>query len=714
MTKPVKKLRPFSSIFLLLLLLLLLAAGLSPAISAQELGFKILPGAALPLNRNLYDAGFGIGGGLDFTPGGFLSFVGVGLSGTYAMPQVRDGSQLSVAEGGLGPFFRLRLGDRFGLSAGAQVNYFNRTWGNQSQGGISFGPWAEAFFRLSPYLSLIAHGGYTEYPGEKPFRVVTAGGGIRVNILELVRPQTRVSGEKVVQNMIFPVSFAWYGDNPIAMVRVTNNEPNDITAVNLSFFLERYMSQPTLTVGIPRLKAGESADLPVTALFNASMLDLVDNINTNALVTIRYRSLGSAKTAELPVRMPIYHRNAMSWDDDRRAVSFVSAQDMAARLFARHVAGITEKRLRPGINRNMQYALGLLEALNLYGISYVIDPTSSYVEMSGDSGSLDSLNYPYQTLFYRGGDCDDLSILFCSLLEVLGIETAFITIPGHIYMAFDSGEKVPGTFSNMVPGAILDPDRGFIYYGGKAWVPLEITIPAEGFFRAWRTGVREWDDDTGAIYPLKEAWQVYPPVSVADASGWSPALPAEDAVTAAVEASLDRFGEYALRSQAQVLEAQLRSGAGADTRNRLGGLYGQGGMLARAAEEFNKVRNSDAQVNLANITYIQGRYREARDAYQTVLRSEPNHALACLGLARAAYELQDFAAVDAAWQNLKRINPALAGCYRYLNSFGEWSGRPVSYADRLGSVMWAPLGALAAGGDPLPDTGGLVKMLSGE
>jgi hypothetical protein len=84
-------------------------------------------------------------------------------------------------------------------------------------------------------------------------------------------------------------------------------------------------------------------------------------------------------------------------------------------------------------------ALALFEALNVYGINYMIDPASTYVEMSENASSLDSLNYPYQTLAYRGGDCDDLSILFCSLLEALNIDTAFITVPGHIYMAFDVG-----------------------------------------------------------------------------------------------------------------------------------------------------------------------------------------------------------------------------------------------------------------------------------
>jgi hypothetical protein len=189
----------------------------------------------------------------------------------------------------------------------------------------------------------------------------------------------------------------------VATVRITNHEPNAITGVNVSFFMEQYMNAPTLSAQLPRLGPGETAEVPVTALFNESMLNLTENSNANARVLVEYRSLGSRRQAELALGMPIYHRNAMTWDDDRRAASFVSSRDPAARLFSRYTASLAEGRMRPGIKRNIQYALALFEALNVYGVNYVIDPASSYVELSGGNGSLDSLNYPYQTLFYRGG-----------------------------------------------------------------------------------------------------------------------------------------------------------------------------------------------------------------------------------------------------------------------------------------------------------------------
>jgi hypothetical protein len=187
-----------------------------------------------------------------------------------------------------------------------------------------------------------------------------------------------------------------------------------------------------------------------------------------------------------------------------------------------------------------------MEALNLYGINYVIDPASSYMELSENADVLDSLNYPYQTLMYRGGDCDDLSILFCSLLEVLGVDTAFITIPGHIYCAFAAISQ-----DEMALEFWLGQNStNLIEYGGKLWVPVEITIPGEGFSRAWRAGMREWEQFTPqtatappvrAIYPMRDSWELYRPVSVPGAGERLPDLPEEREIVRRFTAEMRRL-----------------------------------------------------------------------------------------------------------------------------------------------------------------------------
>jgi hypothetical protein len=66
----------------------------------------------------------------------------------------------------------------------------------------------------------------------------------------------------------------------------------------------------------------------------------------------------------------------------------------------------------------------------------------------------------------------------------IGVETAFITVPGHIYAAFAlkaSEEETRKTFSTAVD---------LIFRNGVAWIPVEITIFQESFEKAWQTGAK--------------------------------------------------------------------------------------------------------------------------------------------------------------------------------------------------------------------------------
>jgi hypothetical protein len=180
------------------------------------------------------------------------------------------------------------------------------------------------------------------------------------------------------------------------------------------------------------------------------------------------------------------------------------------------------------------------------------------VEFSGNASAVDSLNYPYQTLYYRGGDCDDLSILYCAMLEALGIDTAFITIPGHIYCAFDVGIPVQDEGEKKGEGW---REEGLIEYGRKLWMPVEITAPGEGFYGAWRIGAREWRaaasgslttngsltanggpaGETRQIYPMRESWALYPPVTVPEAGDNLPEMPGEAEIARRFGEAMGRF-----------------------------------------------------------------------------------------------------------------------------------------------------------------------------
>jgi hypothetical protein len=97
----------------------------------------------------------------------------------------------------------------------------------------------------------------------------------------------------------------------------------------------------------------------------------------------------------------------------------------------------------------------------------------------------------------------------CSLLEALGIKTAFITIPGHIYIAFDSGVSIEDA-DRLIPG------RRYVVSNDRVWIPYEITLCTDTFDLALRTGYTQWvkAGDQAVLIPLQDAWTAFKAVSV--------------------------------------------------------------------------------------------------------------------------------------------------------------------------------------------------------
>ncbi|MCL2805695.1 MAG: transglutaminase-like domain-containing protein [Treponema sp.] len=507
----------------------------APCFSETSVSLRLAPALELPFELPQFSTIMGINASLDWAFINFNKFnIGLSAGGTVAIVPVQVGEPLILYEGNAGPFLRFRPFDRFSIRAGINAGIYQFTWGDVTGLKLTASASIGFEYHLFPFISIFAGGAYSfrVFTEGSPMASLSATVGIVLNLSELMNSRIRVNVEKSKQYRIFPVSWAWYENNPVAEVTITNEEPNTITDVRLSFFLDSYMGQPWTFAHLPRLAPGSSVEVPVTALFNEVMLSLTENVNANGIIQLQYRSLGSLKETILPIQMPIFHRNTLSWDDDRRAAAFVSPRDGSARIFARYVQNAVDLYYRSSSNvpsfrnapANVRYAAAMFEALRLYGISYVVVPTLSFVNMRADESALDNVSYPYETLYFRGGDCTYISILFCSLLEALNIETAFITIPGHLYMAFEVGDN------NWLAGS-----REIIELNGKRWLPVEITVPEEGFFRAWRIGARQWRNagEEAELFPIRECWEVYPAVTVTVSIDYPPEMPyAEDIVEA--------------------------------------------------------------------------------------------------------------------------------------------------------------------------------------
>ena len=409
--------------------------------------------------------------------------------------------------------YNLRISDRFALLVEADGGLWTLPADAKNQisgtSGPYFGGRFTADYYISPVFKAGLFGGYQNY-FYKPksfLQSVQAGLSFTINLTKTFSKTAGVKNLDLETQPLFPIFYAHYDNNNFGTVTFTNIEKNAITDVEVSVFIEQFMSVPKVLASFDKIAAGQDFSADLTAFLNESIMNQMQKQMTDAEITITYKSLGQANRYEERFFLQTLTRNSMSWEDDRRAAAFVSAKDGAVQRFARQITLALRDKIDSAPSANYLYANAVFQVLKAYGINYVIDPTSVF--STSDTVSVDFLQFPYQTLLYHGGDCDDLSILNCSLLEALGIQTAFITIPGHIYMAYDSG--LTASQADRVYG------KGkYIVQDDKIWIPFEITVPQDSFELGLKLGIREWNkySEEHNLIPIHEAWQEFKPVTV--------------------------------------------------------------------------------------------------------------------------------------------------------------------------------------------------------
>ena len=486
---------------------------------------------------------------------------------------------------------------------------------------------------------------------------------------------------------VFPVQYSWYSDNPFGTMDLTNDESGFVENVVVSILVPEFMSRPAVTLHLDRLEAGETVSIPLRTRFESSILEVTEARWADMVVMVEYDYLDERLSTEETVDIRIMDRNAMSWSDDARAASFITAKNPAVQRFATTVAGIVRNSEIKAVHLNFGIAMGLFEALRLQGISYVVDPTTPYAELSSDAGAVDYLQFPHQTLQNLGGGCDDLSILYTALLQAVGVNTAFITIPGHIFMAFDSGltyEEALKVFRNP---------QELIRWEGQAWIPVEITLVQEGFLKAWQTGANQWvrysDRFEAKLIPVQEAWQDYEPVGI-EASDTSGELLGRDDLPMIYQREMERFLSREMEPQIEALKSRIQSSGGTPAdKNRLGALYARFGMYDKAMEQFLPVADArqpylPSAVNAGNVYLLREQFTEAAGYFRRAL-AHGDSLPALVGLAQALHGTEDYSGADEAIAKVEERNADLAG--RLAAAYGTGNTTRAGIESSL--VLWS-------------------------
>ncbi|HUX37003.1 MAG TPA: tetratricopeptide repeat protein [Rectinemataceae bacterium] len=484
------------------------------------------------------------------------------------------------------------------------------------------------------------------------------------------------------ENAEIPPAFSsmqsYYSKNPIGKVTLVNTERQAITDIEVSFDQKGYMDAPTPSFSLPRLDAGASARVPLKAVFNAEVFKLSGGFKPmTGEVIVAYKRGGRPVEQRVAVNYDLYDKTAMTWDDDRKAAAFITTLDSALQNYAAFIGEAGKPSYLAGYNKAIQTTILTYDALRAIGMFYQEDPTAPFTRVQSDPSIVDFISMPRLTLKRHYGDCKNLTVLFCSLLEVRGLHTGFITVPGHIYPVVDTG--IPATEWRE-----LSPDRTMsLALGDSLWVPVEVTMldGRSDFLAVWRQAIDEWKQYEGkrAFYRTSEAQSVFSPVAVEDQDL---GLQYGDAT------ALAAYFRHDLEVQTGVVLAGYASAADASRDkkdyNKLGTVAARFGKLSDAEAAFGKAlkidpRYANALVNLANLSFARGDFAKAVDSYQaalTILGSPDKGSLA------AGTKVLTLVNLSKAWAAMK--NPQKSESYLALASSLD--------ANRVKSLGAIPLG----------------------
>ncbi len=308
---------------------------------------------------------------------------------------------------------------------------------------------------------------------------------------------------------VFPAMQSWYVKNPLAKIEVTNTENFPVKDVEITFLQKGFMDSPTTCTKIPELAPGEKREIPILASFNAEVFRNQGTTPLSGEITATYSAQGRAGDQRVSLGYDLHDKSAIIWDDDRKAAAFITPMDGALVNYGSYIRQISKDKIVPGYSETVQYACQLFYALGELGVLYQPKPLQPFDTVKGAVMALDSVNLPRDTLKSGTGDCSDLTVLYDTLLECVGIESAFITVPGHIYAAFHT--KVP----NRQFGDLNVARNMTISVGDSLWIPVEITMIGQAsFLDAWRKAIDEWqayekNPSARGFYLTSQAHELY-------------------------------------------------------------------------------------------------------------------------------------------------------------------------------------------------------------
>ncbi len=449
-------------------------------------------------------------------------------------------------------------------------------------------------------------------------------GGIR----EEYSPEIRI--KKLEINSISAAHYRYYSQHPMGTLTIKNISQKELKDIKINFSLSNYTTLMWESAG--NLLPGCEKEILFKASISNQILHITENMDKEAMVQITYRVKDMVRTKSIKQRCPVFHKNAIVWNDMKKIGSFINPDDKSVREMVRH-SELSICEDYDFLSRNLRMAMLIFYSIKASAIKY--DPDRAHREKM----TIDHVQFPAETLRIKAGDCDDLVVLYASCLEHAGIPVSIIDCGDHVLLMFELGTENRG----------VDQEKT-IWWEDKRWIPIESSVYENTFEQSWVQGINKYKQCKELIN-LKDAWKEYPP-AIYPESG-SIALPDKDRIKEMFAWEMERQIDSSLMQDVEPLEK-------ISAYNELGRLYIENGLYQRALNSFERgmalcLEDESIYLWIGDIHYRLNQYERAVNAYEKYIDAHPDDALAHRHLGAAYYALSEYKRAEAAFGKATKL-----------------------------------------------------------
>ncbi len=409
--------------------------------------------------------------------------------------------------------------------------------------------------------------------------------------------------------------YKYYATREIGNVTIRNDYDKELRMA-LKVTIPGLTESPTQENFVLGPNEKKAFDFP--ALLLKEVMELRESVYRSVKIRVEYQIKNEKKYVESTKGFRLYGRGAITWEDASKAAAFITKMDRMVELFA--LEATNDLPYRPEVELgNVYRASALFNAMGAIGIKYKEDPENPFSIISKNQHSVDFIKYPAELLIDKQGDCDDLTVLYASLLEHCGIKTALVSTEGHITLMFDTG------IHKRNWGLLPLGDSLVVIKDKSLWIPVEVTEIGNSFTNAWQEGGRKYreseHDEDFQVVKVRDVEGTYLSALPEELQDQIPDLPNKEALAMLFNEDSRWIQERRTNFVIESFLAEVKKKPeNNDLRNQLGIILAQQDSTELAENQFNDIldrepENPYALINLGNIHTISGRFKATEESY---------------------------------------------------------------------------------------------------